>query len=415
MLYGNSSFQDLQQIAKLNRRSRQFLLDDGANCLPQAFIRGWLAIISIDRQERSARCRTSRALREADAAAQRPVRLRACPDQAGGWCGTSGSSGKTLAPETPLRKIFIALGIGVDVVDNGHAVAVILAEVAQQASAAAHDPQAHGLRIVFVLAQPAHDLRRITGCDLADGVHIVAPDVRVAVSEHLVNDSIRHGASEALRQSFACPEHTLIGAVLLREALIHDGSSVLNGHNVHGAVADVAEHVHALELPEHGHDGGESLRIHIRADDIDVVFDAAPGEIHMIVLEQIGAEALTLGLHPGQGQTGGDVHAGFGHPVLPQLLSDAGECQDVVIRVADLVQGELSVPAADDVVFAVINEQILRVDRLVVEGQHAGGEDAAGGFQVSIAIVNSDDLHVLKLFHNVPLFRLFGENRKDRL
>ena len=37
-----------------------------------------------------------------------------------------------------------------------------------------------------------------------------------------------------------------------------------------------------------------------------------------------------------------------------------------------------------------------------------GGEDAAGGFQVPIAIVNSDDLHVLKLFHNVPLFRLFG-------
>ena len=78
-----------------------------------------------------------------------------------------------------------------------------------------------------------------------------------------------------------------------------------------------------------------------------------------------------------------------------------------MIRVADLVRGELPVSAADDVVFAVVNQQVLRVDGLVVEGQDAGGEDAAGGFQVAVAIVNSDDLHVLKLFHNVPLFQFF--------
>ena len=152
---------------------------------------------------------------------------------------------------------------------------------------------------------------------------------------------------------------------------------------------------------------GESLRVHVCADDIDVVFDAAPDEIHMVVLEQIGTKALTLGLHPGQGQTGGDVDAGFGHPVFPKLLTDAGEGQDIVIRVADLVRGELPVSAADDVVFAVVNQQVLRVDGLVVEGQDAGREDAAGGFQVAVAIVNSDDLHVLKLFHNVPLFQFF--------
>ena len=79
-----------------------------------------------------------------------------------------------------------------------------------------------------------------------------------------------------------------------------------------------------------------------------------------------------------------------------------------MIRVADLVRGELPVSAADDVVFAVVNQQILRVDGLVVEDQDAGG------FQVAVAMVNSDDLHVLKLLHKIPLFRLFVENRKDR-
>ena len=50
MLYGGSGFQCFQQIAKLHRCNRQFLPDDGANRLPQAFIRGWLALISIDRR-----------------------------------------------------------------------------------------------------------------------------------------------------------------------------------------------------------------------------------------------------------------------------------------------------------------------------------------------------------------------------
>lgn len=47
----NSGFQGLQQISKLNRRNCQLLPDDGADRLPQAFIRGWLAIIGIDRRD----------------------------------------------------------------------------------------------------------------------------------------------------------------------------------------------------------------------------------------------------------------------------------------------------------------------------------------------------------------------------
>ncbi len=60
-------------------------------------------------------------------------------------------------------------------------------------------------------------------------------------------------------------------------------------------------------------------------------------------------------------------------------------------------------------------EQILRVDGLMVEGQDAGGKDTAGSFQVAVAIVNSDDLRVLELFHNVPLFRLFWEKKRQAM
>ena len=39
MIYGNGGFQRLQQISKLNGRSRQLLPDNGANRLPQVFVR----------------------------------------------------------------------------------------------------------------------------------------------------------------------------------------------------------------------------------------------------------------------------------------------------------------------------------------------------------------------------------------
>ena len=48
MLYGNSGFQDLHQIAKLNGRSCQLVPDDGANRLPQALVCGCLAVIGVD-------------------------------------------------------------------------------------------------------------------------------------------------------------------------------------------------------------------------------------------------------------------------------------------------------------------------------------------------------------------------------
>ena len=50
MLDGNGGFQGLQQIHKLNGRSRQLLPDDGTNCFPQAFIGERLAVIGIDRR-----------------------------------------------------------------------------------------------------------------------------------------------------------------------------------------------------------------------------------------------------------------------------------------------------------------------------------------------------------------------------
>ena len=76
MIYGNGGFQRLQQISKLNGRSRQLLPDNGTNRLPQVFVRRRFAVIGIDRRNdqravgQAALCMTL---------TQRPARWLDCP------------------------------------------------------------------------------------------------------------------------------------------------------------------------------------------------------------------------------------------------------------------------------------------------------------------------------------------------
>ena len=79
MLFGNGGFQGLQQISKLNGRGRQFFPDDGTNRLSQAFVRGRLDILGIDRRNNQ-RAVGQAALRVK--LTQRPARWLDCPMQA---------------------------------------------------------------------------------------------------------------------------------------------------------------------------------------------------------------------------------------------------------------------------------------------------------------------------------------------
>lgn len=76
MIYGNGGFQRLQQISKLNGRSRQLLPDNGANRLPQVFVRRRFAVIGVDgRNNQCAVGQTALCVK----LTQRPARWLDCP------------------------------------------------------------------------------------------------------------------------------------------------------------------------------------------------------------------------------------------------------------------------------------------------------------------------------------------------
>lgn len=156
-------------------------------------------------------------------------------------------------------------------------------------------------------------------------------------------------------------QHALVSAVLLREALLQRRLAVVNRHDNHGAVADVAQHVRPGEFPQFGNDGGIALRVHVHANQIDMVVDAAPVEIYMPILRQIGAEPLALVADPRQRQSDRQMNSRRGQLIAPKLLPDARQRQQVVILIADLIERELPMPRTDDVILAIVHQHVLRV------------------------------------------------------
>ena len=69
-----------------------------------------------------------------------------------------------------------------------------------------------------------------------------------------------------------------MGAVFLREALAGDRPSIGDGHDVHGAVADVAQHIDAFEIGQVADDSGETLGEHVHVGDVDAIFLSFEGK-----------------------------------------------------------------------------------------------------------------------------------------
>ena len=67
---------------------------------------------------------------------------------------------------------------------------------------------------------------------------------------------------------------------LLREHIARNRLFVVDEHDVHCAVADITEHIHALEIGEPVSDGSKALREHIDAYYLNRVISVAERELN---------------------------------------------------------------------------------------------------------------------------------------
>ena len=196
-------------------------------------------------------------------------------------------------------------------------------------------------------------------------------------------------------------QHTLMGAVLLREHSVSGGPAVVDEHDVHGAVANVAQHIHALEVPDLAGYRRKALGEHIGPGDLHPVGLSPERKAHLTAPHKVGFEILPLLAHPGEGQAHRKAHRGVGQSMHVQLTGDSGQGEDIIVVVPGLIGGKLLVARPDQVVAAIIHQQLVLEHRLGVMGGQPCRETAVGGLDVAIAVVDADDLHALILFHRL--------------
>ena len=259
-----------------------------------------------------------------------------------------------------------------------------------QATASADDKQAHQIGIVLMLPKFAEDARHVLGGGVSDDRQILLGNVCRAISQNALNDGIVGEGAEFPHELLADGQHTLVGAELLGEHVGALRAAVGDEHDVHGAVADVADHVHAFERAELARHRREALGEDVRADEVNVELPALEHKVHVRLLEQVGLELLFLFAYPRQRQSRREIdRRGLQVPSI-QLPPDGGEGEDEVVLIVLLFGDELLVSFSDDIEPPLVNQHIARKGRLGVVGGHTCPKARGCRLDVPISVIDAD-------------------------
>ena len=279
-----------------------------------------------------------------------------------------------------------------NVAQDRDAAGVVLAEVPHQAASAARDPQPHQGGVIIMLPKPTKDLGDIVPGSRLDDLLVLLAHVGLEAAQVSLDLGIRGQRVELPLEHLPHGDDALVGTVLLRETGCRDGLALIDVHYVHGAVADVRQHVRAPELAQPVGDCREPLIEHEHIHDIDVIIAVLVGEVDVGVFGQVCLELLPLLVSPGQGKAGGDDDLRRGQAPMPELLADGRQRQDVIIVIHDLVLAEFLVAGADGIALVLVGQHVVHGEaHLLVAGRDAGRENEGRGLDVAIAVVDGDD------------------------
>ena len=215
----------------------------------------------------------------------------------------------------------------------------------------------------------------------------------------------RHLLMEGVHQGVLDTPDALLDTVFLGPHAGDIRSAVAKEHQVHGAVAQVAEHGGALQFRRFGRDGGVSLGIDLAAHEADIILLEVEEKGYPFLLEKVRPERFLLSPGPPKGQPGGQEHVGFRQPGVLQLHGDTGQHEQVVVLIQRFVRAICLVPDADGVISTLVEQEIVQECGFPFVGQDAGGETVVGGLHIAIAVIHGDDDGVVVSLHvMIPSF-----------
>ena len=126
----------------------------------------------------------------------------------------------------------------------------------------------------------------------------------------------------------------------LRIAAAKNGAKLVDVHDIHCPVADIAEHIGSRKCPQVCRNGGEALRVNIRAHKLHMIVRVPEGKFNAFIVEKVRPEAVLLLTNPGKRQTNGQVDPGRGQSAQFQLPGNGRQRQDVIVLVHHFIGGQ---------------------------------------------------------------------------
>ena len=209
-------------------------------------------------------------------------------------------------------------------------------------------------------------------------------------------------------------QQALVCTVFLRKHIPGDRLLVIDEHDVHRTVSDIADHVDTPKIRKPVCHRRKALWEHIHAYDLHMVGDISEREVYGFVLQEIVPELVPLATDPSKRKTCRNSDFAAGHFSDIQFPRDGRKRQHIVVQIFRLIRKELLVPFTDQVELAFIDKQILLEHRLLVIDGNACREAAVCGFDIAVAAVDSDYDYIVDHLHSITSISARGPFRAYR-
>jgi hypothetical protein len=181
-----------------------------------------------------------------------------------------------------FRQELVAFGGGADVVIEGNTVAVQLGEIPQQAAPAAYHIQPHEGRRIIMHLEPPKDFLGIPVGHRFHDFEILLGNIRFTSPQIPLHDALVHDHLVLVHDRLQDGVHALLSPEFLRVHFIRNGIPIPKIHEIHGAVANIAEQCHPFQVIQLVRNGGVPLWKDVCTDDANFALYPLKQKFHLL-------------------------------------------------------------------------------------------------------------------------------------
>jgi hypothetical protein len=102
---------------------------------------------------------------------------------------------------------------------------------------------------------------------------------------------------------------------------------------------------------------------------------------------------------PSEGQSCGNEYCGIGDSLPSEFSCDSGKGKNIIVLVGKLIRCKFLVTHADGIILAIPIKQVADKGGFGIGSHNASGKAAVGCLHVTVSVVDTNYINILKLLH----------------